>query len=64
MSTKMKRIYIGSLMYYIEQEYDNVPEEVTPEMEKFFLRCFENLICFPNAAGAFAKKFLKANKGV
>ena len=53
--------YIVALMTYIELEYDNIPSEVTPEMESYFNECFssEPPLCFPNAAGAFWERFLK-----
>lgn len=62
MTEKMKRMYVSSLMYYIEQEYDNIPEEVNEDMENYFLNCAEKMICFPNAAGKFARKFLISNE--
>lgn len=50
--------YIGALMTYIQLEYDNIPSEVTDEMESYFLECFEHGICLPNAAGVFRERFL------
>jgi hypothetical protein len=47
-------------MEYIEQEYDNIPEFVTPEMEDYFRECFERKELIPNAAGVFYETFLKA----
>jgi hypothetical protein len=48
-------------MTYIELEYDNIPEFVTPEMEAFFEECFAegSPVCLPNAAGDFYQRFLK-----
>jgi hypothetical protein len=48
-------------MTYIELEYDNIPEHVTPEMEAFFEECFSpgSPTCLPNAAGLFYERFLK-----
>lgn len=53
--------YICALMTYIELEYDNIPEHVTPEMEAFFEECFSpgSPTCLPNAAGLFYERFLK-----
>lgn len=53
--------YIHSLMNYIEMEYDNIPSEVTEEMEAYFMDCFRNdpPTCFPNAAGMFWERFLR-----
>lgn len=53
--------YIGALMAYIELEYDNVPSEVTGEMEQYFLECFNDgeVVCLPNAAGVFWERFIK-----
>jgi hypothetical protein len=47
-------------MNYIEQEYDNVPNSVTPEMENFFRSCSENGELVPNAAGLFNEIFMRA----
>jgi len=52
--------YISLLMNYIEQEYDNVPNSVTPEMENFFRSCSENGELVPNAAGLFNEIFMRA----
>lgn len=53
--------YIGALMTYIQMEYDNLPSQVTDEMEGYFLECFHNdpPVCLPNAAGGFWERFLK-----
>ena len=53
--------YIGALMNYISMEYDNLPTEVTDEMESYFVECFEQdpVVCFPNAAGEFYERFMK-----
>lgn len=53
--------YIGALMSYIELEYDNIPSEVTDEMESYFMECFREgrPVCLPDAAGVFAERFLK-----
>jgi len=53
--------YIHSLMSYIEMEYDNIPDKVTPEMEEFFHECFDSEppVCYPNAAGLFYETFLR-----
>lgn len=50
--------YIGALMTYIELEYDNIPPAVTDEMESYFLECFHDGVCLPNAAGVFRERFL------
>lgn len=52
--------YLGLLMNYIEQEYDNIPGMVTPEMFSFFHECFERQELIPNAAGLFYENFLRA----
>lgn len=52
--------YISLLMNYIEQEYDNIPEHVTPEMEEHFRDCWEREEPIPNAAGLFYETFLRA----
>lgn len=54
--------YVGSLMAYIGMEYDNIPHEVTGEMEFYFIECFNDgkVVCLPNAAGAFYERFLKS----
>lgn len=58
---KIRSAYIGALMAYIEMEYDNIPPEVTEEMESYFMECFERDVpmCLPNAAGVFWERFLK-----
>lgn len=53
--------YISILMGYIEQEYDNIPEVVTPEMDDYFRACLERMEPIPNAAGMFYETFLKAS---
>jgi hypothetical protein len=52
--------YISLLMNYIEQEYDNIPESVTPEIEDYFLECANRGELIPNAAGMFHELFMKA----
>ncbi|NDD81461.1 MAG: hypothetical protein EBZ53_02660 [Verrucomicrobia bacterium] len=52
--------YVSLLMNYIEQEYDNIPESVTPEMEEYFLESFNRCDLIPNAAGMFHEIFLRA----
>lgn len=52
--------YISILMGYIEQEYDNIPDFVTPEMEEHFRTCAEREELIPNAAGMFYETFLRA----
>lgn len=56
--------YIGSLMSYIEMEYDNLPKEVTPEIEGYFMECFNDgrPVCLPNAAGGFWERFLRTQE--
>ena len=56
--------YIGSLMSYIEMEYDNLPKEVTPEIEAYFMECFNDgrPVCLPNAAGGFWERFLRTQE--
>jgi hypothetical protein len=48
-------------MSYIELEYDNIPDEVTEEMESYFEECWLETppLCLPNAAGAFHERFMK-----
>lgn len=57
----LRGLYIGSLMQYIEEEYDNIPSTVTTEMEEFFNECFDHdpPMCYPNAAGLFYENFLR-----
>lgn len=57
----MLSAYVCALMTYIELEYENIPEFVTPEMEAFFEECFGagEPTCLPNAAGMFYERFLK-----
>lgn len=52
--------YVSLLMNYIEQEYDNIPEIVTPEMDEYFLECANTGELIPNAAGMFHEIFLRA----
>lgn len=56
-----RELYVSSLMQYIEMEYDNIPDSVTPEMEEFFHECFDSEppVCYPNAAGLFYETFLR-----
>jgi hypothetical protein len=54
------QMYISALMFYIEQEYEDIPEMVTPEMDEYFLKCFDEMTCFPNAAGVFVDNFIKS----
>ena len=58
--------YICALMNYIEAEYDNIPECVTPEMEDYFMECFSegDPVCLPNAAGEFYERFLKGREAL
>jgi hypothetical protein len=53
--------YVGLLMHYIEQEYDNIPDYVSEEMDDLFRECWESQENIPNAAGLFYEKFLKVN---
>lgn len=53
--------YVSLLMNYIEQEYDNIPDSVTLEMEEYFLECANRGDLIPNAAGMFHEIFLRAN---
>lgn len=52
--------YVSLLMSYIEQEYDNIPDYVTPDMEEHFRECWEREEPIPNAAGLFYETFLRA----
>lgn len=56
--------YISALMTYIEMEYDNLPSQVTPEMERYFMECFNDgdVVCLPNAAGGFWERFLRTQE--
>lgn len=58
---QLRGLYIASLMNYIEMEYENVPDVVSPEMEQYFYDCFdqEPPTCYPNAAGVFYETFLR-----
>lgn len=55
--------YVSGLMNYIEMEYDNIPEMVSPDMQEYFLECFNDgqAVCFPNAAGVFWERFLRSS---
>ncbi len=55
--------YIHGLMSYIELEYDNIPPDVTDEMEAYFVECFNDgrPVCYPNAAGGFWERFLRTS---
>jgi len=46
-------------MTYVEMEWDNTPDSITPDMDLFFHAAFLQMECLPNAAGRFAKMFLK-----
>jgi hypothetical protein len=52
-------MYVSGLMTYIEMEWDNIPESITPDMDLFFQAAFLQMECLPNAAGRFAEMFLK-----
>lgn len=52
--------YVSLLMNYIEQEYDNIPDYVTPEMDEHFRECYQREESIPNAAGLFYETFLRA----
>lgn len=52
--------YVSLLMKYIEEEYDNIPEYLTPEMDEHFLACYAREEPIPNAAGLFYENFLRA----
>lgn len=56
----MNMMYISLLMNYIEQEYDNIPDMVTSEMDEYFLECANRGELIPNAAGMFHEIFLRA----
>lgn len=58
--------YINVLMTYIEMEYDNIPSQVTDEMEAYFFECFNegSPVCLPNAAGGFWERFLKTKENL
>ena len=51
--------YVSGLMAYIEMEWDNTPDSITPDMDLFFQAAFLQMECLPNAAGRFAEMFLK-----
>ena len=51
--------YVSSLMTYVEMEWDNTPDSITPDMDLFFQAAFLQMECLPNAAGRFAHIFLK-----
>lgn len=58
---QMCSAYVHGLMSYIEMEYDNIPDEVTEDMARYFIECFNNgeSVCLPNAAGGFWERFLR-----
>lgn len=56
----MMRIrYLQTLMAYIHEEWDNVPEQMTPRHAMFLNGCCDQNLTIPTAAGLFAEKFLK-----
>ena len=52
---KRRAYYIEALLQYIKMEYylEPLPEEMTLEMISYLSECFDNLTCYPNAAGKF-----------
>ena len=45
-------------MDYIKMEYsENLPETLNDEMIEYFNECFNNMICYPNAAGRFCQLY-------
>lgn len=61
-ATNARITYIRRLMSYIADEWDNIPEEMTPSFAIFFNRCCEDGISIPNAAGIFIEKFIKGGE--
>lgn len=53
--------YIKLLLFYIEREYDNLPKEITKEMNLFLRKCSNKKELIPNAAGKFSEKFIYKN---
>ena len=58
---QLRGLYVASLMRYIEMEYDNIPNEVSSDMNEYFNDCFNQdpPTCYPNAAGVFYETFLR-----
>lgn len=58
--------YIIILMNYIEMEYDNIPSQLTDEMEAYFMDCFNEgrPVCLPNAAGGFWERFMQGSENL
>ena len=55
---QMRECYIEALMDYIKMEYsENLPETLSDEMVQYFKECFNNMTCYPNAAGRFCELY-------
>lgn len=57
-----RKAKIYNIMTYLEMEYDNIPDELTPEMMQFFTASIESNEALPNVAGDFYEKFIKKSK--
>jgi hypothetical protein len=59
MNAEQMRInYIDALLQYIKMEYfENLPEALSQEMVDYLNECFDNLTCYPNAAGRFCELY-------
>lgn len=54
----LRNCYIDALMDYIKMEYsENLPETLNDEMIEYFNECFNNMTCYPNAAGRFCQLY-------
>lgn len=54
-----KVYYISGVLDYLAQEYETekLPGFVTKEMFDYLNNCYQNLTCYPNAAGKFYELF-------
>jgi len=54
-----KAWYFQGIFEYINSEYqhDGLPLQLNREMCDYLNDCYENLICYPNAAGKFVEMF-------
>lgn len=57
-----KKAKIYNIMTYLEMEYDNLPDDLTPEMIRYFDDAVDKNEALPNVAGGFYEKFLKTSK--
>lgn len=54
-----KACYFKGVLDYVYQEYDldDMPDHITDEMNDYLEKCFESMMCYPNAAGEFCEIF-------